>query len=83
MNRKVQELFQEATELSERDRAELAGMLLESLEGHPDEDVELAWSEEVERRVRQIEAGEVDLIPWEKVRADMFDRLNGEVRMEN
>ncbi len=38
---------------------------------------ELAWAEEVERRIRQIDAGEVELIPWEKVRADLFARLHG------
>ena len=30
-----------------------------------DEDVEAAWDEEVERRVRQIDGGEVKTIAWE------------------
>jgi len=42
MGRKLRELFQEAAELSESERAELAGLLLESLEGVADEDVEAA-----------------------------------------
>ena len=72
MTRKLQELYREATELSERDRAQLAGMLIETLDGEAEEGVEAAWAEEVERRVRQIEAGEVTLIPWEQVRAELF-----------
>lgn len=76
MSRDVAELFQEASQLPEADRAELAGRLLESLHSRPDEDVEAAWSEEIERRVRQIEAGEVRTIPWEEVRAKLHARLN-------
>lgn len=62
MGRKLQELFREAAELPERERAELAGLLLESLEGEPDEDVEAAWAEEIERRVRQIDSSEVGVL---------------------
>ena len=77
MDRKVHELFREATEMSERDRAELAGLLLESLESEPDADVEAAWAEEVERRIRQLDAGEVKTIPWDQVRAQLHARLDG------
>ena len=76
MSRNVAELFREATELPETERAELAGLLLDSLEGKPDEGVEAAWAEEIERRVRQIESGEVKTIPWEEVRAKLHARLN-------
>ena len=74
MNPKLKELFREAAELSDNDRAQLAGMLLESLEDEPDADVEAAWAEEVERRIRQVDAGEVTMIPWEQVRAELFSR---------
>jgi putative addiction module component (TIGR02574 family) len=77
MARDLTALFQEASELSEAERAELAGRLLQSLHGEPDDDVEAAWAEEVERRVRQIDRGEVKTIPWEEVRAELYARLNG------
>jgi len=67
-------LYQEATDFPERERAELAGMLIESLDGPPDENVEATWAEEVERRVREIESGAVETIPWEQVRAELFSR---------
>ena len=76
MSRTVEELFREASELQESERAELAGLLLESIEGEPDPGVEAAWAEEVERRVRQIDSGEVKTIPWEEVRARLHARLN-------
>lgn len=76
MSRDVAELFQKASSLSEADRAELAGRLLQSLHGEPDEGVEAAWAEEIERRIRQIDSGEVKTIPWEEVRAKLYARLN-------
>lgn len=78
MARRLEELFEEAVQLSDNDRAELAGMLLDSLEGEPDPDVEAAWAEEIERRVRQIDSGEVKLIPWQQVRAELFNRADDE-----
>jgi putative addiction module component (TIGR02574 family) len=78
VGRKLQELYREATDLPERERAELAGMLIESLDGPPDENVEAAWAEEVERRVRDIESGAVETIPWEQVRAELFSRMSDE-----
>jgi len=56
----------------------LAGLLLDSLAGEPDEGVEAAWAEEIEHRIRQIDSGEVTTIPWEEVRAKLFARLNEE-----
>ena len=31
-----------------------------------------SWSAEIERRVREIDAGTVELIDWEEVRAELF-----------
>ncbi|HJQ27493.1 MAG TPA: addiction module protein [Blastocatellia bacterium] len=76
MNAKLKEVFEAASELPENDRAELAGMLLDTLDGEPDPDVEAAWAEEVERRVRQVDSGEVKMIPWEEVRAELFARTS-------
>ena len=72
MTRKLNELFREAAQLPERDRATLAGLLIESLDPGPEPDVEAAWSEEVARRVAELDAGTVETIPWEEVRAELF-----------
>jgi putative addiction module component (TIGR02574 family) len=65
MPKDFNEIFREATELSEQDRATLAGLLIESLEGEPDPDVEAAWAAEIERRVAELDAGTVKTNPWE------------------
>lgn len=35
-------------------------------------DVEAVWSAEIERRLVDIDAGAVELIPWEDVRSELF-----------
>jgi putative addiction module component (TIGR02574 family) len=47
----------------------LATSLFESLDEEPaDEGVEAAWSEEVKRRIEDIDSGKVQMIPYEEVR---------------
>jgi putative addiction module component (TIGR02574 family) len=76
MPKDVTALFRDASDLPERDRAMLAGLLIESLEADPEPDVEKAWSDEIKRRVADIESGNVETVPWEDVRRRLLDRLN-------
>lgn len=76
MTSKLKELFHEAARLPEQDRATLAGLLIESLDPAPESDVEAAWSQEIARRVAELEAGKVELVPWEEVREELFGRRN-------
>lgn len=76
MSRTFTDVWKEAAELSDEDRATLAGLLIESLEGEPDLDVEAAWAAEIEKRVAELDAGTVESIPWEQVRQRLLDRLN-------
>ena len=75
MSNTLEELKVKAAQLSESERAELAYSLIESLDGPPDADVEEAWRVEVERRVQQIDRGEVQLIPGDEVFARLRRRL--------
>ncbi len=77
MPKDFKEIFREAAELPERDRATLAGLLIESLEPEPDAEVEAAWAQEIQRRVAELDAGTVKTIPWEEVRKELFSRING------
>ncbi len=70
----IEDLFEQASILDEQDRATLAGLLLESLEQEADEDIESAWFKEIELRIRELDAGESNLIPWEEVKENL--RLN-------
>jgi putative addiction module component (TIGR02574 family) len=72
MARDLKELIREAVELPESDRATLAGVMLESLDPHSTPEVKAAWSREIERRVREIDDGSVELIDWEDIRAELF-----------
>jgi putative addiction module component (TIGR02574 family) len=76
MERSLKEVFREAAQLPERDRATLTGLLIETLDPVSEPDVEAAWSEEIRRRVAEIDAGTVELIPWEEVRAELFGQSN-------
>jgi putative addiction module component (TIGR02574 family) len=75
MSQSVAQLFQQASELSEADRATLAALLIESLEPEHDADVEAAWAAEVERRVAALDAGAVTTVPWSAVRDELQRRL--------
>ncbi len=76
MSRTFTDVWKEAADLSEQDRAALAGLLIESLESEPDRDVEAAWGAEIEKRIAELDAGSVETIPWEQVRQRLIDRLN-------
>jgi putative addiction module component (TIGR02574 family) len=69
------ELKQQASQLSEEERAELALSLIESLDGPPDPALDEAWQREVERRLAQIERGEVQPIPGDEVFARLRRRF--------
>jgi putative addiction module component (TIGR02574 family) len=72
MARDLKELIREAVELSESDRATLAGVMLESLEPQPTPEVKAAWSREIERRLHEIDDGAVELVDWQDIRAELF-----------
>jgi putative addiction module component (TIGR02574 family) len=71
MTRAVEQLYEEASQLPVEDRAELAGMLLESIEEAPDDGVEEAWAAEIQRRMNEYRAGRIKTIPWSEVRAHL------------
>jgi len=74
MTTHLSELFAEASNLSESERATLAGLLIESLESEIDSDVEEAWREEIERRLAELDSGTARTVPWETVRAELLRR---------
>ena len=75
MRNKLAELKQQASQLSEEERAELALSLIESLDGPADPAVDEAWRREIERRLGQIERGEVQPIPGDEVFARLRRRF--------
>jgi putative addiction module component (TIGR02574 family) len=71
MTNAVRELYEKASQLSENDRAELAGLLLETLQLPPDPNVEAAWAAEIQRRLAEYRAGQVRTVSWPELRAQL------------
>jgi putative addiction module component (TIGR02574 family) len=61
-------VLEEALALAAGERARIAHKLIQSLEPE-DSDATAAWTDEIKRRVDEIEAGTAELDDWETVRA--------------
>jgi putative addiction module component (TIGR02574 family) len=77
MTPQVSELLEKALTLSTQERGLLAARLIDSLDDGPEEEgVEVAWQEEINRRMDDIRSGRVKTIPGDQVR----ERLNARLR---
>jgi putative addiction module component (TIGR02574 family) len=70
------ELLQKALTLSDEERAELAGSLIDSLDTTVDEGAESAWNQEILRRVKDLDSGKAKTVPWEEVQRRISAKLN-------
>ena len=66
-----QQLLSQAMELPSPERGRLAAMLIDSLDTEVDNDADQAWSDEIQRRIDDINTGRVQLVPWSEVRRRM------------
>jgi putative addiction module component (TIGR02574 family) len=75
----IETILKEALAKPQADRALIAHRLLVSLNppGEDDIEVEAAWQEEIGRRLKEIDSGQAEMIPWETVRDDIRNRLRG------
>ncbi|HYL86019.1 MAG TPA: addiction module protein [Candidatus Angelobacter sp.] len=76
MTQQASELLQKALSLSEEERAELAGSLIESLDATVDQATEAAaaWNQEIAQRIKDLDSGKAKTIPWEVVRSRMSSK---------
>ena len=67
------DILDKALLLPDSDRTQIAEQLIPSLDRgiEPSREVELAWQQEIERRLNQIDSGKVKCIPWEEVRDNL------------
>ena len=80
MATKIDELYEKASHLAPSERAALAGLLIDTLEGVVDPETERAWRVEVSKRLAELDAGDVERIPGDEVRAGLrriVDELPG------
>ena len=70
-----QQILEQALELNEEERAELASLLIESLDEPAEVGVEAAWVVEIERRMADLDSGSAKTLPWDEVREKLHGRL--------
>jgi putative addiction module component (TIGR02574 family) len=77
MTAEVSELLKKALALPAEARAALAGSLLESLDETVDASAEEEWSQEIARRIAELDSGKVKPIPWSEARRQVAAILHG------
>ena len=77
MTRPAKEIVNAAIKLAESDRLQIVEELLASLEPAAEDDVDVAWAAEIQRRSREIKEGTVQPIPWEEVKSHARKRVRG------
>ena len=65
-------VIEEALRLPVEARAALAGSLLDSLDEAIDADAEEAWSQEIARRIAELDTAVVTAVPWSEVRRSIL-----------
>jgi putative addiction module component (TIGR02574 family) len=74
MARSARELFEEAMRLDPKERATLMRLLVDTLDAESEEGTEDAWRAEIERRIAELDSGQIQAIPWEELRARLYQR---------
>ena len=75
----VSEVLEKALALSTQDRGLIIDRLIESLDNEPaEEGVGAAWSNEIKRRVEEIQSGNVEMIPGEQVLRELAEEFPDE-----
>jgi putative addiction module component (TIGR02574 family) len=77
MTHEVSDILKKALALPPEARAALAGSLLESLDDTVDASVEEAWSQEIARRIEELDSGKVKPVPWAEARRQITALLHG------
>ena len=78
-----EEILRAALALPGEARAMLADRLLESLDGPNQKEIDAAWAEEAERRMREIDEGKVEAIEGELVMQKLRARRKRRVENES
>ena len=75
MTTAAQEIARKALELSEDDRHYVVDELNNSFSREVNPQIEEAWKKEIERRVKEVDEGKVELIPLEEVLQRVREKL--------
>lgn len=75
MSSAAKKILEDAMALADEEREELAAHLLGSLPATGEQEIEAEWMAEVRRRMADVDAGKVSMIPWEEARQVLRERL--------
>ena len=68
MSHTAEDVLTNALSLTAEERGKVAATLIESLDEQVDDGADEAWADEIQRRLDEIDAGKVQLIPWDEAR---------------
>ena len=74
MAKSARELFEEAMRLDPKERATLMRLLVDNLDAEPEEGAEEVWRAEIERRIAELDSGQIQAVSWEELRARLYQR---------
>lgn len=74
---KTEELLAEISDLPVEERAKIADGILKTL-NRPNPEMDARWMEEVERRAKEVESGEVEMISGEEFQKRRKEKRNSE-----
>ena len=77
MNTTAKRLYDDALQLPDSERAELAAWLIESLDPEVDRDIDAAWDIEIKRRIEELDSGKVTAVPWPEARRMILGLSDG------
>ena len=77
MKQDVSELLRKVLELPAEARAALASSLLESLDDKVDASAEEEWTQEIARRIAELDSGKVKPVPWADARRQISAIIHG------
>jgi putative addiction module component (TIGR02574 family) len=68
MNAATKQVYDHALRLNDKERAELAAWLIDSLDRETDDAVDAAWEAEIKSRIDELDSGKVAAVPWPEAR---------------
>ena len=80
MNPTTKKLFADVLGLPDAERADLAALLIDSLDQQIDEDAPSAWASEIARRLAELDKGCVKPVPWPEARRRIMETADGPSR---
>jgi len=76
VTQEAEDLLKKALTLPAKDRATLAGSLIDSLDEVDEMSEQEAWNDEIARRIEELDSGKVKTVPWDEVRRRISSKLD-------